>query len=282
MKTWVKVLIVIILMACASGATCFVFYNNLNKNNKVDYTISNYLTSSEKVMFDEALIKAKQNCNDSRLQLIYDTLYNLEEVLTDSNYYLTNYNSKIENKHEIKKGFENIMSKKTQIYSMLIEYNTKCENSLTFPKDTGSNDLYVSFANLFKEYSDFIQLVNSKICEAIESDLSDIKFSIVDLYTFVVKDSFSVIVVDNNLKTIENSKNIDIMNSLIKYSNGQLVTKTSYFGQSSTFFINNYNLCDKQSFAKNLSDNINSISGSVANMTTIELASYYLKEIFIA
>ncbi len=282
MKTWVKVLIVIILMACASGATCLVFYNNLKKNNKIDYTITNYFASSERVMFNEELQEAKTNCNDSRMKLVCDTLYNLEEILEDCNYYLINYYKKVEDKHEIIKEFENITNQKTQIYSMLVEYNTKSANSTSFDKSTGSNDLYVSFANFFIKYAGFIQLINSRICGVVESDSSDIKFSVVELYSQVVKDSFSEIKEVKNLKTIANSDNIDLMNNLIVYSNGQiqLATDIAYFGSSSTLFIMNYNLCDKHSFAKNLSDNVDSISGDVSNMTTIERATHYFKEIF--
>lgn len=283
MKTWMKVLIVIILMACASGATCFVFYNNLKKNNKIDYTISNYLTSSEKVMFDEELQEAKTNCNDSRMQLICSTLTNLEEILQDNNYYLTNNYKKVENKHIIKKDFENILSRKTKLYAMLKEYNTKAENSNSFNKLLGSNDLYDSFADFFVEYADFIALFNTRISEVVTSKQVDIKFSVVDLYTLVVKDSFSNIITNGSgLKTVSNSENIDYINNLIEYNFGQLKTKTQtpYFSSSSTNFIINYNLCDKKAFAKNLHDNIESISGDINNMTTSELASHYFKEIF--
>ncbi len=281
MKTWMKVLIVIILMACASGATCFVFYNNLKKNNKIDYTISNYLTSSEKVMFDEELQEAKTNCNDSRMQLICSTLTNLEEILQDNNYYLTNNYKKVENKHIIKKDFENILSRKTKLYAMLKEYNTKAENSNSFNKLLGSNDLYDSFADFFVEYADFIALFNTRISEVVTSKQVDIKFSVVDLYTLVVKDSFSNVITNSSgLKTVSNSENIDYINNLIKYEFGQLKTKTPYFSSSSTNFIINYNLCDKKAFAKNLHDNIESISGDINNMTTSELASHYFKEIF--
>ena len=252
MKTWLKVLIVIVLMACASGATCFVFYNNLENDKKVDLTITNYLTSSERTIFNEALMTAKTNCNDERMDLICDTLDNFEEILQEENYYLINYNSKIKKKHEIKKKFETLKGRKDQLYTMLIEYNIKCENASSFDKHIGANDLYVSFANFFKEYSDFIQLINTKVYNAIISENADLKFSVIELYTLVVKDSFSVIIVDSDLKTIQNTENIDIMNKLIEFEYGQIPTKTAYFSSNSAFFINNYHLCNKNSFAKNL------------------------------
>lgn len=280
MKTWLKVLIVIVLMACASGATCFVFYNNLENDKKVDLTITNYLTSSERTIFNEALMTAKTNCNDERMDLICVTLDNFEEILQEENYYLINYNSKIKKKHEIKKKFETLKGRKDQLYTMLIEYNIKCENASSFDKHIGANDLYVSFANFFKEYSDFIQLINTKVYNAIISENADLKFSVIELYTLVVKDSFSVIIVDSDLKTIQNTENIDIMNKLIEFESGQMPTKTAYFSSNSAFFINNYHLCNKNSFAKNLSDNLDSIGTNIADMTTIELATYYFKEIF--
>ncbi|MBR1987554.1 MAG: hypothetical protein IKA36_00800, partial [Clostridia bacterium] len=256
------------------------FYDNLGNNKKPDKTITNYLISGERTFFNEELASASSNCGDSRLVLITTTLDNFDEILEEENYYYINFSAKFKNKHEIKKEFEKITNRKTQLYSMLVEYNIKCENGTNFNKQIGANDLYDSFANFFKEYSDFIQFFNNKIRNNIPSAVSDVKFSVIELYTLVVKDSFSIIIKEDELKTIPDAKNINYMNSIIDFENGQLNTQSYYFGSNSTNFMINFDTCDKTLFAKNLYDYLDSVAGNVNDMTSIERASYYFKEIF--
>lgn len=280
MRKWVKVLIVIALMICSASVTCYVFFNNLKKSQAIDYTITNYLSSGERDIFIEELKLAKTNCGDSRLTLVYDTYTNLEEILTEQNYYLINYQPESKSMNKIKSDFNRLSTNRARLYDIMKEYNLKCSSSTAFNKQIGANDLFVEFSHHFVDYSQFIRNINNQLSKKISSTKTDIKFSVIDLYGYVVENSFSKVISDSNLNTLSTNENINYINRFIDFKNGQLQTKTNYFGQSSSKFILNYEAGDKNVLANNLYRSVISIGTNISTMNNNELTFYYFKEIF--
>ena len=143
------------------------------------------------------------------------------------------------------------------------------------------NDLLVYGSNFVCEYAETMQIVNKNVkSRSSVKDLSDVKFSIIDLYTRVVIETYSNITVDEEqYKVLENSENMDLMNKHFKIENSYVETKDDY-SLNNLRFAEEYSSCDKQTFAQNLSENVKNISGITSTSTTLEKATFYFKQVY--
>ena len=278
MKKFLKIFIIVLLVVSAVGTTCYLFFKNMKENDNTTVSIAGILYSENKTKFNNSLSTMSSVVNsdgtDNRLNLIIKTNSNLDEIVEVLASYHIENNTKINNE-KISKVLKQVNSSKKLLGKMIDEYNIK-KNSTYFDKHLGANDFYSEACNYLVKYARFANLINADLNLNKNCDL---KFSMFDVYTQVVMNSFNQTKVENSKVIIYSEYNINKINSIFKMENSIVETKVSPYAVEVNRFVEAYYDCNKTEFAKYLASNISIVTSE--NQTTKEkIATYYFKQIF--
>lgn len=278
-KKFLKWFLIIILVVASVGATVFIFFKEYNKKKVEEVNLIEVIDSQEEFndSFDEVFQIITNAGKQDWFSDVEDTKICLDTVMSKlTNYYIKN-NFKVKEKN-ISDSYSSMQTTRNLLMDMFDEYIDKSTSSY-FPRLIGANDIYVAYANYLTKYAKFVSAVNKNIMD--REDLvvaSDLKFSIVDLYARIIMNSFSKVVVENDLKVIESDDNIDAINDDISFEYS-LIESDDNLSINAIKFVQTYNKCDKTKLAKNFTSILTTASID-AGSTNEQKAAFYFKEIF--
>ena len=274
MKKFLKVFIVVLLVLAVIAITCFFFFKNYKEKKLVSQPIIEILDSESKSDFDVQLKKTAIYLNadepDSRLQAIISTSENLDEILYELSSYYVSSNTLVNDK-EIVKSLNSVQYSRNVLMSMMNEYEIKI-TSAYFNRHLGVNDLLKQYCGYLVEYGRLINLVNSSL--AVDRN-SDLRFNAFNIYANVVISTFEKTKLDETTKLIyvEDLADINILND------NDIVAKSfNNYSIDVNLFNKFYNYSNATTFAKNLSENVQSVT--TMSGTNEQIATYYFKLIY--
>lgn len=278
MKKFLKIFIIVLLVGSVIGGTCYFFFRNLEKNNHTTSSIASYLMSEEKQNFNNSLYEmhnlANSDSTDSRLALIAETNFQLDDMMmVVCSFYVEN-NTKINDK-EISNSFNQLKSSQTLLMAMVNEYKIKSTSNY-FDRHVGANDYYKQACSYLMQYASFVNLVSENI-NVINKSV-DVRFSMINLYSNVVINTFKSTKEMSNRVDVTNKDNINWINLNVVFENSCLDVTNAYSSNANNF-IKFYSACNKSEFASNLKSNITTASKPNQSSTAEQSASYYLKEL---
>jgi len=109
--------------------------------------------------------------------------------------------------------------------------------------------------------------------------VSDIKFSMVDLYSRIVIDAFSKLTKDVDLAVIANKVNLDEIHNHFKFENSYIDCDNA-LKVDAIKFIENYNGCNKELFAEKFVEYLDKTNGIDANSTPETKTAFYFNQLF--
>ncbi|MBE5740966.1 MAG: hypothetical protein E7351_00305 [Clostridiales bacterium] len=280
MKKFLKILIIVLLVAAAVCATVFVFFRQKGERDVNTGSIVAYIGSIEKKTFNSNMetlsnnVKA-YNANDTRFDFVEDTSDNLDTILeTLITYYMADDTNIAD--ADIKSQFESVKASRARVDDMYTEFDIK-KDSKWFARDKGANDIYRQISDYLVKYADLVNLINADV--QIANKNVDIKFAMFEIYANVVSNTFKEFETDaNQLVSVKKIENIDLLNDEMFVQNSYIESAKA-FTSTCNDFIKYYNQCDKQEFAKNLAGNVE-IDAITEDSSNIEKATYYLKSIY--
>ncbi len=250
--TYIKVLLIIILSVGVIGGTAYLFYKSLKTKPNFFQDMNAHINSSEKSQFDanittvESLASSSDNSN---LLLIKKTNAKLNEISASlMSYYIISSSHNVD-ETKISNSLNGLKSAMSTSNVAIAQYKDK-EHAGGFDMAIGANDVYRKLANYLLSYSNFVDCLNQEISKLKVDTDSDLKFSVIDLYINIVKDTFDAknIVLKNNLVTVKSKENLDAIQGVdgnkLKFENSYLQTNDN-FSYFSNEFINNYKVCNK-------------------------------------
>ena len=142
------------------------------------------------------------------------------------------------------------------------------------------NFWFVAYSNYLVKYAKFVKAVNEDLLSRENFNaVSDIKFSMIDLYSRIVVDAFSKLTKDVDLAVIGNKVNLDEIHNYFKFENSYIVCNKA-LSVDAIKFIENYNICNKELFADKFVETLNSATGIDANSTVEKKAAFYFNQLF--
>ncbi|MBO5955049.1 MAG: hypothetical protein J6Q13_03690 [Clostridia bacterium] len=281
MKKFIKIFIVVLLVIGVIGGTCYFFFSKYKDKNSKTESIVSILQSESKIKFDEDLslitgYMKDSNSVDTRLDLIIDTSERLDDMLSVLSSYYVSTNTQIKNE-EIAKLNKKVLSSRSLLGSMMNEYKIKTSSAL-FDRNLGANDLYKQSCAYLVDYANFVKLINENL---VVNKTADLKFSMFEIYSNVVISTFAETEThaESKLVAVKHASNIQTMNTHMIISNSYIQTSVSQFAIEINHFNKFYNACNKLTFAKELSVNIQNVKSETQD-TNEKIAAYYFKEIF--
>lgn len=278
MKKFLKVFIIVVLVLATVVGTCVLFFINRKKNNTTTSSIAEFLFAEENEKFNEKLANmdswVDSDGTDNRVELILTTNLMLDEMAKDlSSYHIAN-GTKITNE-KIFNAFKNVQSSKNLLVKMMDEYKIK-KDSTYFNRHTGANDFYAQACVYLINYAKFNNYVNVNL--NINRNV-DLKFSVYEIYSNVVMNTFSKTKTLSSLVLVDNAQNLNKLHEIVSMDNSFIETNVNQFAIEITLFNNAYYETNKVNFANNLTQNISSVT--TADQSSKEkLATYYFKQIF--
>lgn len=278
MKKFLKVFIIVVLVLATVVGTCVLFFVNRKKNNTTTSSIAEFLFAEENEKFNEKLANmdswVDSDGTDNRVELILTTNLMLDEMAKDlSSYHIAN-GTKITNE-KIFNAFKNVQSSKNLLVKMMDEYKIK-KDSTYFNRHTGANDFYAQACVYLINYAKFNNYVNVNL--NINRNV-DLKFSVYEIYSNVVMNTFSKTKTLSSLVLVDNAQNLNKLHEIVSMDNSFIETNVNQFAIEITLFNNAYYETNKVNFANNLTQNISSVT--TADQSSKEkLATYYFKQIF--
>ena len=248
------------------------------KNNTTQSLVA-MLNSTSKIEFNEDLATMNSIVNsdgtDARLNVLIATNSRLDEIVYTLTSYFVQSNTQINNE-EIAKALRTVLSSRSTLEAMIDEYFIKKESAY-FDRHLGANDFYKEMSYYLKNYARFASLLNNYV--SLQNKNNDVKFSMIEVYTDVVRNTFSLLNEDARIE-ISNKTNINEVNLRIAIHNFHITTSLHSLSINGNYFIKYYNLCNKQEFAKNIATYISSVSTVTEDSTYEEVATYYYKLYF--
>jgi len=292
MKKFIKFFIIALMVVAAVTFTCYMFFKNLKQEKELETSLIEFSESGKKENFNTELEKTINIVNsdktDNRFEVMQITLNNLDSSMQVLSSYYIDSNGVVKDK-EINNAVSAVYISISTASSIMSEINIKAflrneDGEITgdntyYNRHLGANDLYRSVSNYIVNYSKLIKLVNKNITSVDKS--ADIRFSAIELYSDVAINTFSNIKQDIEFYEIADYANINLINSAITWSGYRLnlAADVSLFDVSVYNFSKYYNLCNKESLAKNLNSICSNVSG-VVNPTNEQWAAIYFKEVF--
>ena len=172
--------------------------------------------------------------------------------------------------NNVNKKLNALKSEGAQLADMLDEYAIKCSVE-GFNKIAGADNIYVKFSHYLVNFASFVEYLNLEAAKYASTESVDVRFAVIDVYMNVIKTSLTGITPKQT-----NLPSLKYMSTKFSMQKGYLKTNNSNgdFALETNKFIEYYNKSDKQSFAKNLTANL---EVAAANSTTNELlATYYM------
>ena len=281
-KKILKWFIIIVLIAGAVAATVFIFFKKYNENKINDVDLVSVLNSTEKTKFDSGFNAVLGSIESSEKPTWFDEAVvageNLDESLKILSYYYIDSNG-IVNDAEIDKTHSSMITTRNTLINMFDEYNIKSTSNY-FPILLGANDIFVAYSNYLVKYAKFVKAVNEDLLSRDDFNaVSDIKFSMIDLYSRIVVDAFSKLTKDVDLAVIGNKVNLDEIHSHFEFENSYIVCDKALTSDAINF-VENYNACNKELFAEKFVEYLNKTNGVDANSTTETKVAFYFNQLF--
>ena len=280
MKKILKALIIFLVVVLSIGGTCFIFFKNYKRKEAESASLATCINNMDKLDLDivdydgkfEEFKKTNKNLEDSMFAL---SVYFIEDefIIQDDDVI-----SKI-------KSVNNSISLASE---MISEYKIKSEfvnsdDKSYFDKELGRNDLYNAMCDYIVEYATLVSMINTDLEYKNINKQADVKFEMIDLYCRVAINTFSEKETNEvtGITKLKDMANINVVNnnfclatSYLTHSN--LTLKNSSYNN---LFIRYYSACDKADFAKNLNQNVASVTEVNQQSTNVQLATYYFKKI---
>lgn len=288
MKKTIIPILIIVLILTAIGLTSYVFFINYKKDKDKEVSLIGFsqnisrqqlvtgLNKTISLIEEENAKKSTDAEKDFRFNTITATLINLEDIMDDlTSYYISN-NYVIKNE-TIANSVRAINSNVILANNMTHEYNEIKSKSTYFDRYLGANDLYRTISNYIVNYSNLINLVNKNISV---NKYADIKFSMIDAYCNVCIDTFSNIDLTKDLYEVKSVENLAFINTYFSLNNGTLNIAGEAYNVNTNLFINNYQNCNKQDFAKHLKSYTTNATSLSACTTNELITAFYFKEVY--
>ena len=281
-KKILKWFIIIVLIAGAVAATVFMFFKKYNENKIDDVDLVSVLNSTEKTKFDSGFDAVLSSIALSQKPTWFDEAVvageNLDESLKVLSYYYVDSNGVV-NDAEIDKTHSSMVTTRNTLINMFDEYKVKATSSY-FPVLLGANDIFVAYSNYLVKYAKFVKAVNEDLLSSENFNaVSDIKFSMIDLYSRIVVDAFSKLTKDVDLAVIGNKVNLDEIHSYFKFENSYIVCDNALTSDAIKF-VENYNGCNKELFADKFVEYLDKTNGIDENSTTETKTAFYFNQLF--
>jgi len=281
-KKILKWFIIIVLIAGSVAATVFIFFKKYNENKINDVDLVSVLNSSEKTKFDSGFDAVLSSIEASEKPTWFNEAVtageNLDESLKILSYYYIDSNGIVYDE-EIDKTHSSMVTTRNTLINMFDEYAIKSTSNY-FPILVGANDIFVAYSNYLVKYAKFVKAVNEDLLSRENFNaVSDIKFSMIDLYSRIVVDAFSKLTKDVDLAVIGNKVNLDEIHNYFKFENSYIVCDKA-LSVDAIKFIENYNACNKELFADKFVETLNSATGIDANSTVEKKAAFYFDQLF--
>ena len=281
-KKILKWFIIIVLTVGAIAATVFVFFKNYNKNKVNEVDLVSVLTSGEKIKFENGLDAVLGSVEKSEKPTWFAEAVMAGENLDISLGILSCYyieTNGIVKDAEIDKTYSSMITTRNTLINMFDEYSIKA-TSQYFPILDGANDIFVAYSNYLVKYAKFVKAVNEDLLTREEfNSVSDIKFSMIDLYSRIVVDVLSKLTKVDDLAVISNKVNINKIHSYFKFENSYIDCNNALTGDAIKF-VENYNVCNKELFADKFVETLNGATGIDANSSVEKKAAYYFNQLF--
>ncbi len=284
MKKFLKVLLIVIVLVASIGGTVYFFYSRLNPPiNYFDnlYAFSHDESFNGKLTDVQAAIEQNTLIDDNRFELIDATNANLDAALDSLNNYLILSKEKKFNEKEIRPLYGILMDSKQNVLDAMDEYLNKTTAALPeMAFSTEADSVYQYFANYFIDYANFLLAFSSSLDVFELNTAVDLKFTMIDLYSRTCKSMFSSVISVGNLKRISstNEDNMNYLNERFKINNSFIDAGENSFSHNINIFIEKYNLCNKDEFAKNLKSNAE--KGSASSSVLEQVVGFYFKQIY--
>lgn len=268
MKKFLKVFIIVILVVAVIALTCFFFFKKYKEKNSTSESLvvmlEKNVSLNTNIKAVSTILKNDNNLEDNvanKLDVIISTSEGLDAITYELSTYYIESETIIRNE-EIAKKVNQVDATRTLLDRMIEEYKLKTTSSY-FNKAEGLTDLYNQSCVYLVQYSELVSLINSNL--PIDTT-TDVQFTLYELYTIVVNQTFSSQIVD--------AKNI---NKLATMFQGGKVKIINQYSINSNEFIKFFNKIDKNEFALKLADNINNTSATPDNLYL--LTAYHLSKI---
>ncbi len=275
-KGVLKIALIIVLVAAAIGGTCYLFFKYLNSSEEAFDEVGEYVYSVERDEFLSDLNTINNYTSSGRLNDLINTYEDLQKVAKVLLPYLSIYDI---DDDEIVSQLSTLLTAQEEVDEDIETYLGRITD-ITFDK-TDVNTLYSDLANYLVEYANLISIINSEIESAAKYQSVDIKFSVIDCYTHIVKNTFSNLTTSAPIEA-ESLDSLNLISTILNFENINIViTNTSddiYVTINN--FITTYDLCDKDAFATNFYTNVKNVTEINDDSSLIERATYYLKVIF--
>ena len=183
-KKFFKSLLITILVIASVGGTCYLFYQNLTKQEDSFACVSEFLIGGDKSELHSNLITINntlKDLGDDKLEVVIDTCDRLDNITLSLSQYLIVAKDYNVDQNKIVKYLNATEQKQSKLENDIVEFNLK-STSNDFNKILGSNDLYKSACNYINSYCDLIEVMNREIDNIIKNKSEDVKFSIYEIY----------------------------------------------------------------------------------------------------
>ena len=274
---------IIFLIVASVAATVFIFFKKYNENQVKEVNLINVLNSSEKTKFDNGFASVLSAINKTEKANWFEEVKiandNLDDSLRVLSYYYMETDGLVKDR-EISSTYSSMITTRSTLTDMFNEYAIKSTSSY-FPKLVGANDIFMAYSNYLVKYAKFVKAVNQNLTNRDGFILeSDVKFCVIDLYSRIVVDTFSNPITDGDLKVLESETNINEIDKHFKF-NHSYIDDADVLSINAIRFIENYNACNKEAFADNFVQNLNSATGFDENSTREIKAAFYFNELFV-
>lgn len=281
-KKFLKWFLIILLVVGSIAATVFIFFKRYNARQVKEVNLISVNESNDKYKFDQgfnsllATLEAEGEPEwFADVNVVND---NLDQALIVLSKYYISTNGKVKDK-EISDNYQSMITTRNVLTSMFNEYNIK-STSVWFPNLVGANDIYVAYSNYLVKYAKLVKSVNENLAKRDGFDTtSDIKFSMIDLYTRIVVDEFSSLEKVGELQIIKSDTNIDEINKYFVFDHSY-IAGGKVLTANALKFIQNYNSCNKELFADKFVENLNLATGYDEKSSKEIKAAFFFNEVF--
>lgn len=282
MKKFFKWLMIVIVIVASVGGTCYVFYTNLSERRESFSAVDSFLNSSVQADFDSNLTRI-EDISGNRFNTLIEINADLEDITRTLIPYLTIIRDREEDIDEtaIVEALETMENSRDSANILMEDYFIHIGHTPSFNVMTGANASYRDICAYLVDYAEFILLMNNTITSYMDST-SDVKFSVIDLYSrVIINDCSRLIQNSDNITVINSTSNINILITNVNFSSGYLMKGDDIsvsFNSYANKFITDYALCAKQTVANDLSNLITSASENSTNIN--ETTAYSFKQMF--
>ncbi len=287
MKNFLKTLLVVVLVLGSIAGTTYFFFSRIVPKTNYFNNMDSFVYEANNVEFKARLKQVADNSDVAENKTYrFNFLIEITDKLDASflalhEYFILSDEYDLDSS-KISRDYNLLVSSHTKTNSIMDEYLTKLKGDLN--EVTGANDVYSAFAEYIVNYSYLLNNLNKQIDEFKLNKNADLKFSLIEIFANVCIESFSNINTSTDVYYLTDDANIKFINNCFVLTNSFVdlsATNKSNFSYLNNQFITAYNKCNKQEFAKHLSNNVSTVGSDVLPDYSRELvASVYFKALF--